>query len=57
MVPLPDQPNRPALGGERLHRGGLEILLGDHQLGAGVERDVVAGVGTEIHDRADDARR
>ncbi len=53
VLPLPDQPDRPALRGQRLHRRCLEVLLGDDQLAAQLELHDVSRVGPDVDDLAD----
>src|SRR3954452_19584377 len=55
VLALPDEPPPPPLGGERFHRRGGEILLGDDELRAGIQRHQVAGVRSEVYDRANHA--
>src|SRR5579859_4779321 len=50
VPPLPGQTHRPAPGGKDLHRGGLEVLLGDDELATGVKGDDIARVRAQIDD-------
>ena len=50
VLSLPDEADSLAFLGERLGRGRREILLGDDQLRARIERDPVPGVRAEIGD-------
>src|SRR5438552_2473974 len=50
VLPLPDEPHSLAACGEGLHGGSPQVLLGDHELAAGIERDLVPGVGAEVDD-------
>src|SRR3954468_15363659 len=38
VLSIPDQPDRPPAQGQRFRRRGPQVLLGDDELGAGIER-------------------